>query len=229
MIANRRLLHAVLACSAVVLSAAAASEGATQDLTPYLMPDRAAEIALARSAASKAVSDAASVYVLTREGYVEAAKGSNGFACLVARSFEGSLDDTASWWNPRVRAPHCLNAAAVRTVLPEMQRRAALVMKGLPAAEVARGILEAYKNHELSAPENGAMAYMLSPDQYLLDSNPHWMPHVMFYYGGGHKGAEWGAGGPDATIIDSGTDASGMMVLLIPVPRWSDGTPAAHH
>src|SRR5204863_8279004 len=144
-IANRRLPHAVLALSAVVLSIGAAPESPAPDLTQYLMPDRAAEIALARSAAPKAISDAAAVFILTRDGYIEAGKGSNGFACLVARSFEGSLGDTASWWNPRVRAPHCLNAAAVRTVLPEMQRRAALVMKGLPAAEVVKGILDGYQ------------------------------------------------------------------------------------
>jgi len=224
-----RLLRSALALSVVLLSAAAAPESSPADLAPYLMPDRAAEIALARTAAAKSISDAAGVFVLTREGYVEVEKSRNGFVCLVARSFEGSLDDTATWWNPRVRAPHCLNAAAARTVLPEMQRRAALVMKGLPAPEVVKGILDAYKTHALSPPENGAMAYMLSPDQYLVDSNPHWMPHVMFYYGGGHKGAEWGAGGFDATIIDPGTDASGLVVLLIPVPRWSDGTPAPHH
>ncbi len=221
-----RSLTLLLAGTLITTAAAAAS---ATDLAQFLMPDRAAEIALARTAAPRSISDSATVLVLTHDGYVEAARGTNGFVCLVARAFEGSLTDTASWWNLKTVAPHCLNPAAVRTVLPEMERRAALVMQGTPANDVVAKIAGLYAEKKLVDPEDGAMAYMLSHDQVLGEQNSHWMPHVMFYYGGGHKGAEWGAAGPDAPIMDGGTDPNGVTVILIPVPKWSDGTPAGGH
>jgi hypothetical protein len=69
---------------------------------------------------------------------------------------------------------------------------------------------------------------MLSPQQYLGDDDPHWMPHVMFYYDRSMPAAAWGAGGFTAPIIDGsvGDPHSPVVTLLIPVPRWSDGTPA---
>jgi hypothetical protein len=70
------------------------------------------------------------------------------------------------------------------------------------------------------------MAYMMSQDQYLSDSGPSWKPHVMFFYGGARKPSEWGADGFDAPLINGGSDeASGIIIVLIPVPQWSDGTP----
>ena len=53
----------------------------------YLMADRDAEIALARTAAPKSISDGAEVLVLGRDGYTTAVKGENGFVCLVERAF----------------------------------------------------------------------------------------------------------------------------------------------
>lgn len=210
-----------------VLFATSAAHAQVRDVTPYLIADRATEISLARSAAPGRISDSASVLVMTREGYVEAATGTNGFVCLVVRAFGGPMD-TLAWANARVRAPHCLNPAAVRTVLPEIAFRTALVMRGTPALEVIRRTEAAYTDHQLPpVVENGAMAYMLSPRQYLTDEDPHWHPHVMFYFPAEDGGA-WGAGGMDAPVIfgGAGTTTKGI-VLFIPVPQWSDGTPVA--
>ena len=80
-------------------------------LEQYLIPDEKAEIALARSAAPASISDAAEVMVLRRDGYATAAKGSNGFVCIVERSW-GKATDDSEFWNPKVRAPHCFNPAA---------------------------------------------------------------------------------------------------------------------
>ncbi len=55
-------------------------------LDRYLIADRNAEITLAKSAAPKAISDNADVMVLERQGYKTAAKGTNGFVCMVDRS-----------------------------------------------------------------------------------------------------------------------------------------------
>jgi hypothetical protein len=228
------LLRPILASLLVTAAASAGAQTATPTLANYLTPDRASEVALARTAAPSAVSDAANVLVLTRDGYVEATKGTNGFTCLVVRAFGGSLDDLSSWSNAKIVAPHCLNAAAVRSILPEMKKRAALVMSGLPFIDVAKQIRQAHASKELPVTEDGALAYMMSPKQYLGDDNPHWMPHLMFYFGGGRKGLEWGAAvlpaGMSAPIIDGGFDAvSETTVVMIPVPKWSDGTPFAQH
>jgi hypothetical protein len=210
---------------ATLLVAAPRLSAQVRDVAPYLMPDRAAEVALARSAAPARIGDSAAVLVLTRQGYVEAAPGTNGFVCLVVRAFAGPMD-TLAWANARVRAPHCLNAAAVRTVLPEITFRSALVMAGTPAREVIRRTETAYAERKLPpVVENGAMAYLLSPGQYLTDEDPHWKPHVMFYFPA-TDGAAWGAGGMDAPVIfgGAGTTSQGI-VLFIPVPQWSDGEP----
>src|SRR3984893_694257 len=58
----------------------------------YLIPDEKAEIALARSAAPASISDAAEVMVLRHDGYTTAAKGSNGFVCIVERSWGKATD-----------------------------------------------------------------------------------------------------------------------------------------
>ena len=129
-----RLVLATL--TVACLGAAPLAAQKAPDLAPYMMPDRAAEIALARTAAAPAISDSASVLVLTRTGYVEAAHGTNGFTCIVLRSFAGIIGDP-DFWNPRVRAPHCLNPPAVRTVLPEMLKRGEWIMSGVTPADIA--------------------------------------------------------------------------------------------
>src|ERR1700679_690406 len=62
-------------------------------LEQYLIPDEKAEIALARSAAPASIWDAAEAIVLRRDGYATAVKGSNGFVCIVERSWGKSTDD----------------------------------------------------------------------------------------------------------------------------------------
>src|SRR5271154_3353740 len=78
-------------------------------LDQYLISDEKSEIALARSAAPASISDGAEVMVLARDGYKTAVKGTNGFVCLVERSW-GQGTDEAEFWNPKMRAPHCFNA-----------------------------------------------------------------------------------------------------------------------
>jgi hypothetical protein len=77
----------------------------------YLMRDRNTEIALARSAAPASVSDGAEVMVLGPKGYTTAVKGTNGFLCIVERSWGAATDDP-DFWNPKVRAPNLLQSAS---------------------------------------------------------------------------------------------------------------------
>jgi hypothetical protein len=86
-------------------------------LDQYLMRDEKSEIALARSAAPASVSDQAEVVVLGRTGYRTEVKGTNGFLCIVERSW-GATTDHPEFWNPKMRAPHCFNPPATRTFLP---------------------------------------------------------------------------------------------------------------
>lgn len=198
----------------------------TPDLAPYLMADRAAEIALARSAAPKDVSDAATVLVLTRTGYVEGAKGTNGFTCFVQHSFDGPVGGPG-FWDPRIRAPQCANPPATRTVLPIMKKRAEWIMTGVSPKEISTRTREAYASHELVEPASGSMIFMLSPEQHLNNgNNPHWMPHVMFYYPKSMPPATMGVDSVTNTLIDgsAGDPDAPFLLVFLPVRRWSDGT-----
>ena len=223
-----RLNFSVLTLAALAsLTAAALAAQQSPDLAPYLIADRNAEIALARSAAPKEISDSATVLVMTRQGLIEAEHGSNGFACFVLRSFSADLKDPG-FWNPAIRAPHCLNAPAVRTILPGMRKRVEWILAGVSLTEIATRTERGYASHEFPRPAPGAMAYMLSHQQHLGDTNPHWMPHLMFYYDGAMPASTWGAGGMSAPVINGSADDphTPVLTLLVPVRQWSDGTPA---
>lgn len=198
------------------------------DLSPFLN-ERTDEVAMARSAAPKWISDSATVLYLTRTGYVEAAKGSNGWTCLVVRNYEAGLDDFAPWSLVTLRAPHCLNAASVRSVLPEMKERARLVMSGLKAEEVARQLKAEFRAGTLKLPEPGAMAYMLSRRQTLSTGpHPEWKPHVMFYQPPTADASQFGVGSDNnAPVTETPHDPTTGFIVLIPVAQWSDGTPYA--
>ncbi len=199
------------------------------DLAPFMIADRAAEVALARTAAPHSITDSATILVLAKTGFVEAHHGSNGFTCVVFRGFDGATSDP-NFWNARIRAPQCLNPPASRTVLPELMKRAEWIMSGVSTNDVDARTKRAFDAHEFAVPAAGSMAYMLSPQQYLTDDDPHWMPHLMFYYDRSLPAAAWGAGDGKSPIIDAtGSSPAPRMVLLIPVPQWSDGKPATLH
>ena len=83
----------------------------------YLIPDRNAEIALARSAAPESISSDAKILVLGWRGYETANEGKNGFVCMVERSWMSPFN-SAEFWNPKVRVPRCFNPAAAQSILP---------------------------------------------------------------------------------------------------------------
>lgn len=222
-----RFARYLLAAGLIASFTAPSLTAQQRDFTPFLIADRDAEVALARTAAPSAISDAATVLVMTRGGLVEAARGRNGFTCFVLRSFSAGLSDSA-FWNPRLRAPHCLNAPATETVLPEIRARVEWVLAGVSLAEIASRTEQGYASGTFPLPAPGAMAYMLSPKQYLGDRNPRWMPHLMFYYAGTMPAATWGAGDFAAPIINAsaGDPGSSVLTLLVPIRQWSDGSSA---
>ena len=114
---GKPLLQRAVACSALAIVAilATASVARAQDvknsypsmapLDQYLM-EREAEIALARSAAPTSISHDAEILVLGRHGYEAAAKGTNGFVCLVQRSWAAGLT------TPNSGIPDCAHRSA---------------------------------------------------------------------------------------------------------------------
>ena len=144
-------------------------------LEQYLISDKQSEIALARSAAPSSISDGAEVMVLGREGYKTAVKGTNSFLCIVERSWAQGTDD-AEFWNPKMRAPHCFNAQAARSFASIYLMKTRLVLAGKSQAEIAQAIATALDKNDLPALQPGAMAYMMSKQQYLNDRDESWHP-----------------------------------------------------
>ncbi|RUL77748.1 hypothetical protein EKH80_06425 [Dyella choica] len=205
----------------------------------YLMTDRGAEIALARSAAPESISRDATILVLGRKGYEKAVEGQNGFVCLVGRSWTGPFG-WPEFWNPKVRAADCLNPQAARSIVPIFYLRAKMVMAGRSNAEVLSALKAAYEHKQLPDLENGAMEYMLSKSSYLTDEEGHNMAHLMFDTRV-KDGKDWGSGAAGSPVMsgsfwfDSPQEQSQMkglppiLVFLVGVPNWSDGTPAGKH
>jgi hypothetical protein len=200
-------------------------------LEQYLIPDRDAEIALARSAAPPAIANDATVMVLTPKGYEKAVEGKNGFVCLVARSWASPFDNP-TFWNPKGRAPVCLNAPAVRSVLPTEFKATELALAGLTKDAILARVRESIAKKEFGPPEVGAMSYMLSKQQYLNDEDHNWHPHLMFYMPGEMDASVWGANLPKGSaVFGGGQDLPGggrmpWTIFFVPVGKWSDGSSA---
>jgi hypothetical protein len=201
----------------------------------YLM-DRDAEIALARSAAPDAISQDASVIVLTRHGYETAVRGKNGWVCWVGRGFMAMFDHP-EYWNPKVRAAECLNPPGARFVLPYDIKRTELVLAGHSKIEVIAAIKAAIDKKELPALEPGAASYMMSKSSYLTDGGGHNMPHVMFFESVMNDAA-WGADVQTSPLLSVNywylsaeaypqlKSFPPLAVFLVGVDKWSDGTRA---
>lgn len=194
-------------------------------LDQYLMADRNAEISLARSAAPEAISREATVLVLGTHGYETAIAGTNGFTCLVERSWMSPFD-SPDFWNPKLRGPICYNPQAVRSILPYTVNRTKLILAGFSKAQMKENILGAVAKHELPVPAPGAMSYMMAKDGYLNDSAGHWVPHLMFHVPR-TDGASWGANVVCSPVVlnDEFVDVpEPETIFMVPVGQWSDGT-----
>lgn len=187
----------------------------------YLMADRAAEITLARTAAPESIARDAEVLVLSRHGFETAVKGKNGFVCIVGRSWTSAADE--DYWDPKVRVPICVNAAAARTYLLRVRKIADLALTGRTLAEVNEITVAALARNELPSMEPGAMCYMMGKQGYGGNSAPHWPPHLMFFYSDTDP-AIWGANLPGSPVIAVSDPLQHMTQFVIPTQRWSDGT-----
>jgi|SRR6185437_2569598 hypothetical protein len=194
-------------------------------IATYLMP-RDAEIALARSAAPQSISRNADILILTKAGYRRAVAGTNGFVCMVARSWSAGFGDP-NFWNPRVRAPICYNAAAARSQVPETIKRTQSALAGRSEAQILAALKAGFSSGELPVAQAGSLAYMMSKRTYFSAREGHWLPHLMFFVPETAP-KSWGAGLPGSPVLGVDLPVEHLTVLLIPIGRWSDGT-AAHH
>ncbi|HEX3423762.1 MAG TPA: hypothetical protein VHS33_10230 [Sphingomicrobium sp.] len=208
-------------------AAARTDHGAVGRLAPYMTQSTVSEVALARSAAPASLSSRAEILVFGPSGYRIQSKGSNGFACLVERSWAKDPGDR-EFWNPKVRAPMCLNPAAVQSVLPSYLERTKWVLAGATEAEVRSRIQRGAKAGTLPPPRSGAMSYMMSKEQYLTDEGGHpWRPHVMFYFPASVASGTWGANLEGSPVISDVAKFDHVITFMVPVSHWSDGSAAA--
>lgn len=215
---------ALSALSPVQAEAGQISYPSMAPVEQYLIPDQAAEVALARSAAPASISDGADVMVLGKEGYTTVVKGTNGFVCEVDRSWGASTDDP-EFWNPKIRSPICFNPPAARSVLPAYLMKTKLVLAGRSKTEIVQAIGAAFDKKEWPAIEPGSMCYMLSKQQYLADKVHNWHPHLMFFIPG-DAAKSWGADLPGSPVMAANDPEERQTIMMIWAGQWSDGTPA---
>ena len=217
--------------AALVLSATASADQPKPSyphmapLSQYLIPDRAQEIALAKSAAPAAISDQATVLVLEPHGYVTAVEGKNGFVCAVERGWMSPFD-APLFWDPKLRGPICFNPQAAKSILPMTYKRTALVIAGQSKEQIKKAIEAALAAKQLPPLEPGAMSYMMSKQGFLDEQAGHWIPHLMFYTA---TNVDWGAdqtGSPIMLNPQFHGAPEPVTVFMIPAGKWSDGSAA---
>jgi hypothetical protein len=190
----------------------------------YLMTDRTAEIALARSAAPDSVSRDATILVLGRHGYETAVKGTNDFVCVVDRSWMLPFDNP-EFWNPGVRLPFCLNPPAVRSILPLTIKEAEWALSGLTKSQLFDRTKAAFDNNELPLPEPGSMCFMMSKQQNFGPKFGNADSHLMFWFPQKDH-VNWGAEFPGVPVDVHEYSPQPITEFAISVSKWSDGTPA---
>jgi hypothetical protein len=218
-------------CGLAFLLAQAASYPAMAPLARYLEASETAEIALARSAAPVSISANADVLTLSKDGYKATIKGTNGFVCVVERSWATAFADP-EFWNPKFRAPTCYNRAAARSVLPRYIEKTGWVLAGVSKSEMIARTRAELSANAFMLPEAGAMSYMMSKQTHLHDADGHWHPHLMFYLAN-TQAAAWGAnleGSPvladGSTIFAQEENPEPVTTFFVPVMKWSDSSPA---
>jgi hypothetical protein len=185
-------------------------------LDQYLMVDRDAEIAMARSAAPEAISRDADVLVLGRHGYETAVRGKNGFVCVVERSWMLPYDDP-EFRNPKVRLPLCLNRPAARSHLPLTFNQTELAFSGMSKTQMFDRTKTEFDKSELPVPEPGSMCYMRSKQQNFGPKYANSDPHLMFWFPQKDH-MNWGADFPGSPVGVISTLRSQLQSLLFQRP-----------
>jgi hypothetical protein len=167
---------------------------------------RERQIRLALSSAPAEVSNKAALYILGPKGYEKVRGGTNGFSCLVGRSFEGTTEASVD--------PMCYDAEGSRTLLLVKLREEELRAKGKSEAEIKANIANGYKEGRFQAPSKPGFVYMLSSENFIRDpetgKSGAFPGHLMFY-------------APYMTAKDLGYESvSGAMMPYLSLPGEPD-------
>lgn len=185
----------------------------------YLM-DEKREIALARSAAPDKVSQSATIMVLRKNGFETVIEGSNGFVCLVLRSWGNPTFDPRAAYVPEIIAPECCDANAVKTILPIQLYRHELGLKGTPPEQIKQKIMHGFFEGRFKEPDNVAFGYMMSSAMNLGAGIGNWVSHMMVYapyYNNEMLGGfSWNEGHP---FVEEGLGKP-FTVVTIPMPNF---------
>lgn len=205
----------ILACLLLALPGRSGSAAAQDHPSLPLLPVEE-EAALARSAAPPDVSAEATVWVLGPEGMVLHGEGTNGWSCLVERDHPESL------------APLCYDPEGTRTLVPGVVRLEELRAGGMGYRDAVARVEEEYRTGVLPEPRRPVLSYMLSPGQRLHTSPEgpavgRWKPHVMIFHPGF---SQEGMALPEGGLAGVSSVGRVFTYLVVPVERWSDGTPA---
>ncbi len=186
----------------------------------YLM-NEAEELKLAASAAPEAISSGATYYVLKRDGFAEARKGTNGFHCFVERSWSGPSPTNARLFDSSIRAPHCINPEGARTTMREIFLVAEMAMAGHGQEDIDPAIERAYGDGTLTLPTELSLTYMMSKHQHLGRAGA-WKPHVMLWlpYLTESQVGDIAVGRRTPNAVLAGKVGSRRTVLVFPVPDF---------
>lgn len=221
------MVSVLAATAAGAAAVAGAGQSALARIEPYLMASQQQEIALAQSAAPPSISMRATVMVLTAHGYVTKVKGSNGFICVVTRSWDSAgKPNQPNFWDPRIIVPKCYNPPAARTVFDEnLLMKTRWVAAGASQAEIVERVKAAWAAGKIEEAPAGAMSYMLSKHSWGVGGSPGaWRPHLMFYFPAG-KVPDLGANLRGVPVV-SGAEDDHTTTVDVLAPAWSDRSPA---
>ena len=134
---------------------------------------RAAELALALSAAPEHLRAGASAYVLGPRGYELAHRGHNGFTCLVEREHPATVE------------PVCYDSVGSAAFVPVALARAAARAAGMAEDAIRAEIEAGFRSGRFRGPTGAGVAYMLATEQSVRDEATgevvRYVPHLMFY------------------------------------------------
>jgi len=172
------------------------------------------------------VSSKATVYILGPKGYERVREGSNGFSCLVERSFRGTTQTSS--------APACFDAEGSRTIMLAYLRREELRAQGKSEEEIKDDIAKGYNDGRFKAPGPGFL-YMMSNENYVYDSESKKSgfvpPHLMFY--APYKTAKdvgYEAVSPTMVphLTGSGVGPESLLVVMVEKPSQGDSSGGSH-
>lgn len=176
----KKTTSAGLLSIAILSSGAAARDKPNEPTREVHLVDastpRERQIELALSAAPTEVSSKAAVYILGPKGYEKVREGTNGFSCLIERSFVGTTQASS--------APACFDAEGSRTIMLTYLRREELRAEGKSETEIKDDIAKGFAEGRFKVPGPGFL-YMMSNENYVYDSESKESgfvpPHLMFY------------------------------------------------